>query len=431
MNYILFKADGSLDKQNLDYYIMQGSTGVDSIFIAVDGLNPNSNVCSAFFTLPNGQTNLIQGIPTQNQEIEEENYDGWLITLTNAQTLYNGLLRMAISVIVSGSQRLVNYPVALVINETGYMPDADTGVTIEEINSYLVFLYSLEEQIADDYALKTEVVPLKTADNSTTLDDICENQSTRCFVKFNNKTYYLEATHVGGNYICYIQELGRVGRRQGNITETATFANALTTLTQRDYIDMTTNQNITGIKTLKNRLIVDGFSGSGVISLYESNINTNNKNSFARVWVDSDNYVNYNLPYGPSDAGHNLQTYVFATESYVQQQIEEVEMQSDVIDVVGTYADLQSYDTTHVKENDLIKVITDSTHNNATSYYRWVSNAWVYVASEGPYYTISQVDSLFVTKTTQIAGVSIGSGISAVDLYSGLFDITEVSIDED
>jgi len=433
MNYILFKADGSLDKQNLDYYIMQGSTGVDSIFIAVAGLNPNSNVCSAFFTLPNGQTNLIQGIPTQNQEIEEENYDGWLITLTNAQTLYNGLLRMAISVIVSGSQRLVNYPVALVINETGYMPDADTGVTVEEINSYLVFLYSLEEQIADDYALKTEVVPLKIADNSTTISDLCgTNAYTLCFIKYNNVIYYFEGIYTGGGYVCIVQRLGGVLKRSGSgISGSTTFANILTTLTQNDYIDMTTNQDITGIKTLKNRLRVDGFSGSGVISLYESNINTNNKNSFAKVWVDSANYVNYNLPYGPSDAGQNLQTHILATKYYVDQQINEVEMQSDVIDIVGTYADLQAYDTQHVKENDLIKVITDSTHNNATSYYRWVSNAWFYVASEGPYYTTSQADNLFVTKTTQIAGVSIGSGISAVDLYSGLFDITEVTIDED
>ena len=424
MNYILFKADGSLDKQNLDYYIMQGSTGVDSIFIAVAGLNPNSNVCSAFFTLPNGQTNLIQGIPTQNQKIEEENYNGWLITLTDAQTLYNGLLRMAISVIVSGSQRLVNYPVALVINETGYMPDSDTGVTIEEINSYLVFLYSLEEQIANDYALKTEVVPLKTADSSTTLNDICESQSTHCFVKFNNKTYYLDASYTDGSYVCVIQELGGINRITGSVSGTTTFANALTTLTENDYLDQSSNQNITGVKTFKNRLIIDGVSGNGVIE-------TNDKNSFARVWVDSANYVNYNLPYSPSDANQNLQTHILATNHYVDQKINEVEMGSDVIDIVGTYADLQAYDTQHVKENDLIKVISDSTHNNATSYYRWVNNAWVYVASEGPYYTTSQADNLFVTKTTQIAGVSIGSGISVVDLYSGLFDITEVTIDED
>lgn len=431
MNYILFKADGSLDEQNLDYYIMQGSTGVDSIFIAVDGLNPNSNVCSAFFTLPNGQTNLIQGIPTQNQEIEEENYNGWLITLTNAQTLYNGLLRMAISVIVSGSQRLVNYPVALVINETGYMPDADTGVTIEEINSYLVFLYSLEEQIADDYALKTEVVPLKTADNSTTLDDICESQSTRCFVKYNNKTYYLETSYTGGSYVCFIQELGGINRRTGSAGATSTFANALTTLGEKNYLDTASAQEITGVKTLKNRLVVDGFNGNGIISLFYGKLETNSKTSFVSVLLDGAHYVNYNLPYDSSDTGQNLQTHILATNYYVDQRINEIEMQSDVIDVVGTYADLQAYDTQNVKENDLIKVITDSTHNNATSYYRWVSNAWVYVASEGPYYTTSQADNLFVTKTTQIAGVSIGSGISVVNLYSGLFDITEVTIDED
>ena len=303
----------------------------------------------------------------------------------------------------------------------------DTAISVAQWN-YLVS-HMVEPDDLLIYALKTGVVPLKTADNSTTLDDICENQSARCFVTFNNKTYYLEATHVGGNYICYIQELGRVGRRQGNIAEATTFANALTTLTQRDYIDMTTNQDITGVKTIKNRLIIDGFSGSGVISLYESNINTNNKNSFAKVWVDSANYVNYDLPYGPSDAGQNLQTHTLATKYYVDQQINEVEMESDVIDIVGTYADLQAYDTQHVKENDLIKVISDSTHNNATSYYRWISNAWVYVASEGPYYTTSQADNLFVTKTTQIAGVQIGSGISAQDLTNALVFATDSDIE--
>ena len=197
------------------------------------------------------------------------------------------------------------------------------------------------------------------------------------------------------------------------------------------YVNLTGAQSITGVKTFKNRIIVDGWGENGVISLLESKLETNNKNSFASVWVDSHNYVNYSLPYGPTDAGQNLQTHIIATKYYVDQQINEVEMQSDVIDVVGTYADLQAYDTQHVKENDLIKVITDSTHNNATSYYRWVSNAWVYVASEGPYYTTSQADNLFVTKTTQIAGVQIGSGISATTLYSAILDITEITIDED
>lgn len=289
----------------------------------------------------------------------------------------------------------------------------DTKLFYVVSGSYPTFTYT---QLSFDY------VPLKNATNSTTLNDICENQSTLCFVKYNNKIYYLDASYTGGSYVCFIQELGGINRRTGSASGTTTFANALTTLQERNYLDTASAQNITGVKTIKNRLIIDGASGNGVIE-------TNDKNIFARVGITIGQYVDYSLPYDYSD--NKGQSFTLATQSYVDEQINLVEMQSDVIDVVGTYADLQAYDTTNVKENDLIKVITDSTHNNATSYYRWVSNAWVYVASEGPYYTTSQADNLFVTKTTQIAGVSIGSGISAVDLYSGLFDITEVTIDED
>ena len=43
---------------------------------------------------------------------------------------------------------------------------------------------------------------------------------------------------------------------------------------------------------------------------------------------------------------------------------------------------------------------------------------------------VGDLISGLVNSTTTIAGVQIGSGISAQDLYSGLFDITEVTIDE-
>ena len=90
------------------------------------------------------------------------------------------------------------------------------------------------------------------------------------------------------------------------------------------------------------------------------------------------------------------------SDANLQGQIDALTVSSDVIDVLGTYQDLQNYDTTHVKANDIIKVLQDSTHNNAMSYYRWVvtSNvgAWVYVGSEGPYYTKSEADALLNDK---------------------------------
>ena len=90
------------------------------------------------------------------------------------------------------------------------------------------------------------------------------------------------------------------------------------------------------------------------------------------------------------------------SDANLQGQIDALTVSSDVIDVLGTYQDLQNYDTTHVKENDIIKVLQDSTHNNAMSYYRWVIadhvGAWVYVGSEGPYYTKSEADALLNDK---------------------------------
>lgn len=106
------------------------------------------------------------------------------------------------------------------------------------------------------------------------------------------------------------------------------------------------------------------------------------------------------------------------SDANLQGQIDALTVSSDVIDVLGTYQDLQNYDTSHVKANDIIKVLQDSTHNNAMSYYRWVITdhvgAWVYVGSEGPYYTKSEADALLDSKQNEIADLpQIRSGAEA------------------
>ena len=89
-----------------------------------------------------------------------------------------------------------------------------------------------------------------------------------------------------------------------------------------------------------------------------------------------------------------------AADRLLQEEIEEIEMSSDVVDIVGTHAELEQYDTTHLKDNDIIKVIRDETRQNQTTYYRWSASAqdFSYVGSEGPYYTESQVDDLLDAK---------------------------------
>lgn len=85
----------------------------------------------------------------------------------------------------------------------------------------------------------------------------------------------------------------------------------------------------------------------------------------------------------------------------LQSQIDAIVASSDVTDIVGTYAQLQAYDTSSLPPNSIIKVLQDESRDNETTYYRWVVNggvgSWVLIGEEGPYYTKSEADSRFAT----------------------------------
>lgn len=90
----------------------------------------------------------------------------------------------------------------------------------------------------------------------------------------------------------------------------------------------------------------------------------------------------------------------------LQEQIDAITSSSDVKDIVGTYTDLQNYDTTTLGNDDIIKVLQDNTHNNAMTYYRWVitggTGSWQYIGQEGPYYTKGETDTLLNGKQNEI-----------------------------
>ena len=112
-----------------------------------------------------------------------------------------------------------------------------------------------------------------------------------------------------------------------------------------------------------------------------------------------------------------------AADTEIWDEIEAIEAASDVVDIVGTYAELQQYDTSALKDNDIIKVLADETHDDAIAYYRWSTSteSFSFVGVEGPYYTASETDALLADKQDKlIAGSNIqiaadGKTISATD----------------
>lgn len=99
----------------------------------------------------------------------------------------------------------------------------------------------------------------------------------------------------------------------------------------------------------------------------------------------------------------SIKNVVDTSANNLQSQIDAITSASDVFDVVGTYAQLQAYDKSTVPLNDIIKVLQDSTHNNAAAYYRLVDASgdteWQYIGQEGPYYTKSEIDTDFALKS--------------------------------
>lgn len=85
----------------------------------------------------------------------------------------------------------------------------------------------------------------------------------------------------------------------------------------------------------------------------------------------------------------------------LQDQIDKIKAASDVVDVVATYADLVAYDTSHLTEDDIVKVLKDESRYNATTYYRWSNSTWNFIGGVGPYYTQTETDRLLNTEATE------------------------------
>ena len=101
-------------------------------------------------------------------------------------------------------------------------------------------------------------------------------------------------------------------------------------------------------------------------------------------------------------------------DSGLQEQIDAIVASSDVVDIVGTYAALQAYDTTKLHDNDIIKVLADETRDGATTYYRWDADTstWSYIGAEGPFYTKAESDAIFTPMTRTINSKALSADIT-------------------
>lgn len=95
------------------------------------------------------------------------------------------------------------------------------------------------------------------------------------------------------------------------------------------------------------------------------------------------------LNYNGSDLAKQSDT------SSLQSQIDTINATQNVIDIVGTKAELNAYETKDLHANDKIEVLADESQNNANTIYEWNGNAWSLVGSKAPYYSKAESDARY------------------------------------
>lgn len=136
--YILYKQDGSVVKKNLTDYIQKGNNNVNSIFIAIENLDPSEWNATAVFELPNGD--LSSETPTYDDdfEIDGETCEGWVVPITAAETIYEGILKLSLTVYDNEDDptTLFTTTVKLVINPSVIVPN-ETTITYAQYQSIM------------------------------------------------------------------------------------------------------------------------------------------------------------------------------------------------------------------------------------------------------------------------------------------------------
>lgn len=106
----------------------------------------------------------------------------------------------------------------------------------------------------------------------------------------------------------------------------------------------------------------------------------------------------------------------------LEDEVERLENNPDVVDIVATYADLQTYDTSGLTDKDIIRVLEDETHDDNSTYYRWdaATSQFTFVGEIAGGDTITEL-------TTDDYNYPANSpdGINPLVLSTGVYKITK------
>lgn len=314
---------------------------------------------------------------------------------------------------------------------------------IQEITDRQTADTGLQSQITSNYNTldsKIDSVEGALADSITALDNKYDNITSGLDDKIDDVDDTL-TTHISDNSNPHNVTKTQIGL--GNVDNTSDLNKPISTATQTALDGKVPNTRTVNNKPLSSDIVLDysdvnalpdtttindltttaqqNALNSGIDSTLTQQITTNQNNISNLSSTVSSNYTTLDnritsevntLNGSISDE----ETARINADNGLQSQIDAITSASDVTDIVGTYAELQAYDTTELPDKSIIKVLQDESRNDETTYYRWVITnnvgAWVLIGEEGPYYTKSEADGKFIPQTRTVNGKALSTNIT-------------------
>lgn len=114
-------------------------------------------------------------------------------------------------------------------------------------------------------------------------------------------------------------------------------------------------------------------------------------------------------------------------DTELQKQIDTIEATQNIVDIVGTKADLDDYDTTYLKDGAKIQVLDDETQNHASTIYQFNKNAvpnpsFGLVGTFGSYYTKAETENLISKASNDLEDTIESEASDRADADSMLSD---------
>ena len=113
----------------------------------------------------------------------------------------------------------------------------------------------------------------------------------------------------------------------------------------------------------------------------------------------------------------------------LDEEVQELKNNPDVVDIVETYQDLEDYDTSTLTDNDIIRVLTDETHNGNSTYYRLdkSTDTWTFIGEiPMPGLTIERVSGATPTIVGQDGHVYICGKVTSLNFTPSATGLCEV-----